>query len=30
MKNDQPRYVNEAERPHVVKPKRRMYRGKAL
>ena len=28
MKNDQPRYVNEAERPHVVKPKRRMYRGK--
>ena len=30
MKNDQSRYVNEAERPHIVQPKRRMYRGKAL
>ena len=30
MKNDQMREVNEAERPAIIKPKRRMYRGKAL
>ena len=30
MKNEPPREVNEAERPHIVKPHRRMYRGKAL
>lgn len=29
MKNDQPRYVNESERPHIVKPKR-FYKGKGL
>lgn len=30
MKHDQPRYVNEAERPALIKPKRRMYKGKGL
>jgi hypothetical protein len=29
MKNDQPRIVNEAERPAIVKPKR-FYKGKGL
>ena len=29
MKNDQMREVNEAERPHIVKPKR-FYKGKGL